>query len=191
MVHFGLKDVPFGPLWSAAGNIHTSGMRLELTRRGSYAIRAVVCLARQENDELIPSARIASQMGIPRRFLPQVMGDLVRVGILEARVGRTGGYRLAQPADRLNLLQVIEAAEGDARRRVCVLRGVQCSRIGGCDVHEVFETAQEALLAELARTSVATAANPERGPTLLATAVPPVAPAAPRAAAGKRAAAAG
>jgi len=133
-------------------------MRLELTRRGSYAIRAVVCLARQEGDGLVPSARIATQMGIPRRFLPQVMGDLVRVGILEARVGRTGGYRLAQPIDRLSLLAVIEAAEGDARRRTCVLRGIACSRANGCDVHHVFEAAQEALLAELANTTVAQAA---------------------------------
>ena len=139
-------------------------MRLELTRRGSYALRAVICLARADvQDDLIPSARIAAQMGIPRRFLPQVMGDLVRVGILEARVGRTGGYRLARSAASLTLLEVIEAAEGDARRRTCVLRGVLCSKIGACDVHGVFEAAQEALLDELASTSIAEAARGDHG----------------------------
>ena len=69
-------------------------MKLELTRRGSYAIRAAVSLARIDDGTLTSSARIAAAMGIPPRFLPQVMGDLVRAGIVEGVVGRSGGYRL-------------------------------------------------------------------------------------------------
>ncbi len=125
-------------------------MKLELTRRGAYAIRAAVALARISDGRLTSSARIASAMGIPPRFLPQVMGDLVRAGIVEGVVGRAGGYRLARAAGDVSLLEVIQAAEGDARRRTCVLRGVECgTQQGGCEVHEVFVAAQAALLAEL------------------------------------------
>lgn len=131
-------------------------MKLELTRRGSYAIRAVIALARIEDDELIASARIAAAMGIPPRFLPQVMGDLVRAGLVEGVVGRGGGYRLARDPGRITLLEVIEASEGDARRRTCVLKGVECgSQQEGCDVHGVFAAAQAALLVELAGTTLA------------------------------------
>ena len=74
------------------------GVRLELTHRGSYAIRAVLTLARAEKDEVVPARRIAKEMDIPVRFLPQVLGDLSRAGIVEARLGRAGGYRLSKPA---------------------------------------------------------------------------------------------
>jgi Rrf2 family protein len=131
-------------------------MKLELTRRGSYAIRAAVSLARIDDGGLTSSARIAAAMGIPPRFLPQVMGDLVRAGLVEGVVGRNGGYRLARDPASITLLEVIEAAEGDARRRTCVLKGIECdSSSTGCDVHGVFAAAQGALLQELGGTTLA------------------------------------
>ncbi|MFN8619515.1 MAG: Rrf2 family transcriptional regulator [Chloroflexota bacterium] len=131
-------------------------MKLELTRRGSYAIRAAIALARIDGDSVTSASRIAAAMGIPPRFLPQVMGDLVRAGIVEGVVGRGGGYRLARDPGRISLLEVIKAAEGDTRRRTCVLRGVECGvQSSTCDVHGVFAAAQTALLMELDGTSIA------------------------------------
>lgn len=130
-------------------------MRLEITRRGSYAIRAVLALAGSVGAEPVSVTRIASAMSIPRGFLPQVMSDLVRVGIVEARIGRTGGYRLSRPASAISLLEVIEAAEGDTRRRTCVLRGVPCgSPADMCDVHEAFARAEESILAVLTAATI-------------------------------------
>jgi Rrf2 family protein len=130
-------------------------MRLELTHRGSYAIRAVLTLARAENDEVVPARRIAKEMDIPVRFLPQVLGDLNRAGIVEARLGRAGGYRLSKPASEISLLDIIEAAEGDARRQTCVLSGKLCDGHEPCDVHDMFFEAQEAILRRLDGVSVA------------------------------------
>jgi Rrf2 family protein len=104
----------------------------------------------------VPARRIAKEMDIPVRFLPQVLGDLSRAGIVEARLGRAGGYRLSRPAASISLLDIIEAAEGDARRQTCVLTGKQCGQgIDPCDVHGMFYDAQEAILERLAATSVA------------------------------------
>ncbi len=100
--------------------------------------------------------------GIPPRFVAQVMAEIVRAGIAEARVGRSGGYRLARDASTITLLEVVEVVEGDPRRRVCVLRDAPCLRDGACDVHSVFAAAQDALLAELARATIAElAARPD------------------------------
>ena len=139
-------------------------MKLELTRRGSYAIRAAIALARIDGRSLTSAARIADAMGIPPRFLPQVMGDLVRAGIVEGVVGRAGGYRLVRDPAEISLLEVITAAEGDSRRRTCVLRGVECGlQSSACDVHSVFATAQAALLLELGGATLAqvVAASPD------------------------------
>ena len=130
-------------------------MRLELTKRGDNAVRAMLALAREPAGSLLSARRIAEAMDIPVRFLPQVLGDLSRAGLVEAETGRAGGYRLARAAADVSLLDVIEAVEGDSRRRVCVLRGGPCRLNGVCDVHAVFAAAQDDLLARLARATVA------------------------------------
>jgi Rrf2 family protein len=125
-------------------------MRMELTKRGDYGVRAMLALARSPAGQLLSVRRIAEEMAIPVRFLPQVMGDLAAAGLVRAETGRSGGYRLAKPADQVSLLDVIEAIEGDGRRRSCVLRAGPCGLDGFCDVHDVFFAAQDALLDTLA-----------------------------------------
>lgn len=136
-------------------------MRLELTHRGSYAVRAVVALARDADDGFVPSRRIAQEMGIPVRFLPQILGDLHRAGIVEARLGRAGGYRLSRRTEDISLLDVLGASEGDARRQACVLTGEPCgSAAQPCDVHDMFFDAEEAVLARLSATTIADVVTP-------------------------------
>lgn len=130
-------------------------MRLELTKRGDYAVRAMLALARGNANGLLSARRISDAMTIPVRFLPQVLADLYRAGLVEAQPGRSGGYRLSRAADAISLLEIIEAVEGDSRRRTCVLRGGPCGRDGFCDVHAVFFAGQEALLDRLAAASLA------------------------------------
>ena len=98
-------------------------MRLELTKRGDYAVRAMLALTRGAGQGLLSARRIADAMDIPVRFLPQVLADLQRAGLIEAAPGRSGGYRLARDPESVSLLHVIEAVEGDSRRQACVLRG--------------------------------------------------------------------
>lgn len=128
---------------------------MELTKRGDYAVRAMLAIARAPAGRLLSVRRIAEEMSIPVHFLPQVMGDLVAAGLVEATTGRAGGYRLARPAADISLLDVVEAVEGDSRRRTCVLRGGPCDLDRHCDVHDVFFAAQDAMLATLAAARLA------------------------------------
>jgi Rrf2 family protein len=129
-------------------------VRLELSRRGDYAVRAMLALARRDEAQTTGAA-LAAETAIPASYVTQVMGDLVRAGLVANRRGRHGGYRLAHPAADISLLAVVEAVEGDGRRRTCVLRGGPCRREGACDVHEAFSGAQEALFGALAAVSLA------------------------------------
>ena len=133
-------------------------MRLELTRRGDYAIRAMVALSHADGIEptdRIPASRIAATMGIPVRILPSVMSRLVRAGLVDVREGRSGGYLLARPAADIGLLEIVEAIEGDTRRRRCILAGRPCSDATACAVHSAFERAQTSLRTELTRATLA------------------------------------
>jgi Rrf2 family protein len=119
----------------------------------------MVVLARQDG-ERVAAPRISEAMNIPPQFLARVMASLVRAGLVEATTGRAGGYRLARPAASIAALEIIEAAEGDARRRDCVLRGAPCGVGAVCDAHEVFAAAQEALIGVLRAATLAELAVP-------------------------------
>ena len=131
-------------------------MRLELTRRGDYGVRAMLALADATDARPMSVRRIAEAMSIPQQILPSVMRELARAGLVDAVAGRTGGYRLARRAADIDLLAVVEAIEGDTRRQTCVLRGGPCGRDGLCDVHAPFAAAQEGVRSELARATLDT-----------------------------------
>jgi Rrf2 family protein len=129
-------------------------MRLELTKRGDYAVRAMIALA-SDGEDLMSARTIAAEMAIPPRFLPQVMADLVRAGLVEGVTGRSGGYRLSAAPSETSLLRIVEAVEGTSRRETCVLRGGPCGRDGTCAVHGAFADAEEAMIGALDSVSLA------------------------------------
>ncbi|MBI2780205.1 MAG: Rrf2 family transcriptional regulator [Chloroflexi bacterium] len=139
-------------------------MRVTLSLRGDYAVRAMLALAEHERDAsgggdaaapLLNAGRIATAMRIPQRFVAHVLSDLGRAGLVVGSPGRNGGYRLAIPADQVDLLQIVDAAEPKGIKARCVLRGIPCDPTGRCAVHDAFSGATSALRAELARTSLA------------------------------------
>jgi Rrf2 family protein len=141
-------------------------MRLELSLRGDYAVRAMLAIAGHDGGGTpLAARRIAEQMAIPGGFLAHVLADLVRAGLITGTTGRSGGYRLARPAGRIDLLQIVDAIEGDGLTGRCVLRGGPCRLDGTCVVHEPFMAATEALRRELRATSLESLARtPGRQP---------------------------
>ena len=137
-------------------------MRLELTRRGDYAVRAMLALSDPSVEPWLSAVRISGAMSIPERFLPRVLRDLARAGLVEARTGRTGGYRLARPAGTITLFDVIAAVEPEDDARRCILRGIPCSPDGRCAVHDTFDQARTAMQGRLAATTLADLAAPHR-----------------------------
>jgi Rrf2 family protein len=77
-----------------------------LTRTGEYALRAMISLARNDGEELVPGPRIAAAAGVPRKYLSAILADLVRVGLLDGTRGKSGGFRLTRPAGRIRLGQI-------------------------------------------------------------------------------------
>jgi Rrf2 family iron-sulfur cluster assembly transcriptional regulator len=131
-------------------------MRLQLTKRSDYAIRASIALTLEDPaDGFLSAPRIAQRMGIPPSFIPQVLGDLTRAGIVETAAGKNGGYRLVRPAVLLPVIDVIEAVEGPSRSGRCSLGDHPCDGRDPCALHTTWEAAQAAFIHVLAGTSLA------------------------------------
>ena len=131
-------------------------MRVSLGLRGDYAVRAMLALATGAGDGRPMSAReISRRMAIPVRFLPHVMADLGRAGLVIGTPGRAGGYRLGRPARQITVLAVVDAVEPEPETPRCVLRGGPCAIDGRCAVHATFDDASRAIRTELSRESLA------------------------------------
>jgi Rrf2 family protein len=88
-----------------------------LTRAGTMALRALVELARQPELQL-SGPELARRQGLPQPKLEQVLLQLRQAGLVEARRGRCGGYRLCRNSAQIQLHQVLDAVGG---RRVSLL----------------------------------------------------------------------
>ena len=145
-------------------------MRIELSRRGDYAVRAALALAILDDGRPVSARRLAERMSIPPGFLAHVLTDLVRAGIAIGTTGRSGGYKLAVPASQVDLLRIVDAAEERGGLPRCVIRGGECRAAARCAVHVAFDTANVAMRRELASTTLADLAwnqlnrDPRRGP---------------------------
>jgi Rrf2 family protein len=130
-------------------------MELTLGKRADYTVRAVLDLARHHGTGRRRADDIAAEMRVPRTYLPALLAELVRAGIVSSTVGRHGGYALAREPSEIDLLEVIEVAEGPLASRECVLRGGPCRWEDACAFHEPWARAQQALLDTLAATTFA------------------------------------
>jgi Rrf2 family protein len=85
---------------------------MKLTCASSYALHAVVYLARDRSDAPVASDRIADALGIPDRFLLKVLKPLVDGNVLKSIKGPKGGYQLARPSAEVSVLEIVEQVDG-------------------------------------------------------------------------------
>ncbi|HVZ86876.1 MAG TPA: Rrf2 family transcriptional regulator [Polyangia bacterium] len=85
---------------------------MRVTTRTRYAIRALYDIAFHGRGQAAQAKEIAERQTIPLRFLEQILQDLRRGGLIEARRGPRGGYALARPAGEISLADVLRAVRG-------------------------------------------------------------------------------
>jgi Rrf2 family protein len=72
-----------------------------------FAIEAVLDIAYNASSTPVQSSEITRRQGIPRRYLEQVLQQLVRSGILAGTRGPRGGYRLARERRRITIGEIV------------------------------------------------------------------------------------
>ncbi len=80
---------------------------LRLTKKLLFAIEAVLDIAYNAGTLPVQSSEITRRQGIPRRYLEQVLQQLVRDGVLLGVRGPRGGYRLARERRRITVGEIV------------------------------------------------------------------------------------
>ena len=90
--------------------------------KGKYGLKAVLHLARLPEGELAMSSEIAAANSISKKFLDAILRELRVAGLVLARKGRTGGYRLARDAKAISVGQVVRVLDGPIASIQCASR---------------------------------------------------------------------
>ncbi|MBI3956969.1 MAG: Rrf2 family transcriptional regulator [Candidatus Kerfeldbacteria bacterium] len=92
---------------------------LQISAKTDYGLLLMTALAASSENRPISLKQIARERRLPYRFLSQIAMLLRHAGLIEAKEGAGGGYRLTRPAKRISVAAVLGALEGDLQLVRC------------------------------------------------------------------------
>jgi Rrf2 family protein len=131
---------------------------MQISRKIDYALRAVIHLARRDDNKPSSVAEMALHEGIPKKFLEKIIKDLIHHGLVRSTRGAQGGYTLARAPEMITFKQVIEAIEGPVSVNVCVGENGdahECAKFPTCGMLWVWKEAQRRMMDLFASTTLA------------------------------------
>jgi Rrf2 family protein len=139
-----------------------------------YALRAVVALG-QQRGEPVTTTRIADMTRVPAGYLAKVLQILGKAGLVVSRRGLGGGFVLSRPAERISVLEVVNAVDPISRIDSCPLN-IPSHGTNLCPLHNRLDEAIASVEKSFAETTIADLlAEPGRSSPLCSTEPMPVA----------------
>jgi Rrf2 family protein len=126
---------------------------MRVPQRLDYALRVLVLLALQPENEYVAAGELAEHLGLPRRFVEQQVTALARAGIVRCRRGAAGGCVLARPGRDISVAEVVEAVQGET---------LDVPHVTGSAASELWREAADQLSAFLGTVSLAQLAERQR-----------------------------
>ena len=80
------------------------------TKALGYAILTASEVGRRDGN--VRLGDIAQANDLPKAYVGKIMGQLAKVRILQSDRGPSGGYTLERPANKITLLEIFEAVNG-------------------------------------------------------------------------------
>lgn len=112
----------------------------------------MVDIARQSPSTRNIVAQIAKRQDIPASFLGKIVSRLAHAGLVHTSLGATGGIALGAPAEKISLLQIIQAIDNSFGLAPCSLNPANCPRFSVCPAGAVWCHAQAQVNQTLAQT---------------------------------------
>jgi Rrf2 family protein len=132
---------------------------MQVTRAGEYGIIGLLYLARQPADRTTMVEEISEAEGVPKSFLAKIFQSLVKRGLVQSVRGAGGGFRLAKPAGKITVLEIINCVETGFALQKCVTSNPRCvvadRKVGACALCGIFNEAQQQVNDVLSRTTLA------------------------------------
>ena len=120
------------------------------------AVSALSALAECHTDATaLSSTEIAKLRNYPQVTVPKVMTLLSQAGLVTGSRGPGGGYRLARPPDKIQLIEVVRVFESVDDSLRCPCGPNYCGENPPCPLHHRLVALREQYLQELANCTLA------------------------------------
>lgn len=139
---------------------------MELTRKGEYAIRGIIYLARQPQGRVALISEIAEATSVPQTFLAKIFQSFAKLGLVNSFRGTGGGFMLGRPARQITLREVVEAVEGPIVPNRCLMGEQGCEYDRNCLVHPVWRKVQGEVVQILDSVTIEDLTREEEGATV-------------------------
>ncbi|MFV0375976.1 MAG: RrF2 family transcriptional regulator [Mangrovibacterium sp.] len=133
-----------------------------------YALRGLVYIQIQNLSGKNPGiVEIATEIDTPVSFTAKVLQRLVRLGFIESKKGKNGGYFFDTDKNELPLKSIVLAIEGDGVFTRCGFGLKQCDDINPCPLHDAYGPIRKAIDELLSTETIQSLANKNNLPIVL------------------------
>ena len=105
---------------------------MKLSTKSRYGARAMLDLALHYGEGPVKIHEISARQEISEYYLQQILSSLCKANLAISTAGSHGGFALASPPNKINLLDIVQVMEGDLSLVGCVDFSNQCDRSAGC-----------------------------------------------------------
>ncbi len=131
-----------------------------LSKKTKYGLKALISLARLQNQGPVLIADLAAAEQIPKKFLEAILLALRNGDILSSRKGKGGGYYLAKAPREITIGAAIRVLEGTVAPVACLEGNPpvccdECRKLASCGVRLALAGVWKVMAAELDGTTLA------------------------------------
>ncbi len=133
---------------------------MKLSKKGEYALRALIRLGDSKARSVLSIQEIARQEKIPKKFLEQVLLALKKADIVQSSRGKAGGYTLRDTPTEVTLGDIVRAVDGPLVPLPCShatapMKCEGCLSLENCWLRAVMMEVGEAITEMLDRITLA------------------------------------
>ncbi len=132
---------------------------MELSLFTDFSLRTLI-YAGLNPARTITVPEVAAAYGISENHLVKVTHKLGKLGFLETKRGRSGGFQLARDPGAINLGDVVRATESFALVECLGADGGRCPIVRACFLKTIISEARDAFLATFDRYTLAEVLRP-------------------------------
>ena len=118
---------------------------MRLSTKSRYGTRAVLDIALHAQEGPVNLINISKRQELSRKYLGQIISQLLTAGILESIRGPQGGYVLGRSPKEIRLGDIIRTLDGSLAPVRCVDKPDLCDRTKRCVTREVWTKAKESM----------------------------------------------
>lgn len=109
-----------------------------LSKACTYGILASFYVARESDVSYVSIREMSEDLNISFHFLTKILQKLTAAGLMISHKGPKGGISLAKKPEKISLLEIITAIDGDEIFHECILGLPGCGHEKPCPIHEYW-----------------------------------------------------